>query len=362
MRRLLSYDFDFIDDSSIAFQTEMAVFAFLVQIITSLFTRRQYKLSCRYAHTHPSKNIKVSRKTSNYRRHGYSSIDANEKKLFEYERRFGSVLPKRFSSDPLLRCVFFSVMAIEDSNRPESFRFFERIACTVGLAHSTGIMQQKSNKPLSDHESVKLAAAYISRMWDTFLTTFAKSIQSGYSPDAIVFTSSWYKYDYNRLADATENAFGYFYGDYCGTRLLDAGVVFSQVKGFWERNRYGLLPQTVISSWDVPPTEATWFGSEKIYWMNDYTVTRTTCPKNLDGYKLIVIDGGSNQASYEKVAELHRRIESRMGFVIKVTLIENVHVAIYAYCAAEQVDSIIDNEWRIIRIDEGQSKTLFIED
>lgn len=88
----------------------------------------------------------------------------------------------------------------------------------------------------------------------------------------------------------------------------------------------------------------------------------TTCPKNLDGYKLIVIDGGSNQASYEKVAELHRRIESRMGFVIKVTLIENVHVAIYAYCAAEQVDSIIDNEWRIIRIDEGQSKTLFIED
>lgn len=351
IRRFLNFDFAFIDDSSIAFQAEMAVFAFLVQAITSLFMRRQYRVNYGQTHTYSLGNRQGHRTTFGNSNYGYSPIDVSEKKLFEYERQFGSMLPKRFSSDPLLRCVFFSIMAIEDSNRPKGFRFFERVACAAGLAHSTGIMQQKSDKPLTDRDSVELATAYIERMWDSFLVTFAKSAQGGYSPNTLTFTSSWYRYDYNYLADLVENAFGFFYGDYCGTRLLDAGFIFSQVKGFWERNRYGFLPQTVISSWSVSPIEAAWFDGEEIYWEDDYTVSRTTRPKNLAGYEFIVIDGNGSLASCEKINELHRHIESHAGIVTKITLVESVHVIVCAYCAVEQIDGSFNDEWRISRAD-----------
>lgn len=52
---------------------------------------------------------------------------------------------------------------IEDSNRPEAWRTLERIACLLGVAKTTGIMQQRSDSPLSDEESVLLAAGYIER-------------------------------------------------------------------------------------------------------------------------------------------------------------------------------------------------------
>lgn len=59
-------------------------------------------------------------------------------------------------------------MAIEDFNRPAGVRILERIAFPLGLAKTTGIMQQQSDKALSDEGSVVLAVKYISKMWDAF--------------------------------------------------------------------------------------------------------------------------------------------------------------------------------------------------
>ena len=113
---LVARDFRIIDNSNIAFQAEMAILTFFIQIIASIITRRRYAL--RFV-TPP-----VSTKYST----SYSSlINTSEEKLYEYERMYGSLLPKRFSDDPLLRCVFFTIMAIEDSNRPRSFRILERV-------------------------------------------------------------------------------------------------------------------------------------------------------------------------------------------------------------------------------------------
>lgn len=351
VRRILNYDFGFIDDSNIAFQAEMAVLAFLVQIIVSLFIRRQYRVNC--CSSYSSESRRERRTTLNYSKPYYSHIDTSEKRLFEYERQYGSMLPDRFSSDPLLRCVFFSIMAIEDSNRPKGFRFLERIACTIGIAHSSGIMQQKSDRPLSDRESVELATGYIERMWDSFLMTFARSVQSGYSPSTFEFTSFWYRYNYANVAGAAEKAFGFFYGDYCGTRLLNASFVFSKVREFWERNRYGLLPRTVVSSWRTPPTEASWFSSGRVYWEDDYTVSCTVSPGDHSGYECITISGDSDQASYERIDELYRHIESCLGVVVKVTLIENVHVVILARCEVGRIDGASHGEWKIVRADSG---------
>ena len=97
--------------------------------------------------------------------------------MFAYEREYGSLLPRRFSSDVLLRTVFFTIMAIEDGNRPDFIRSVERMAARFNLAKTTGIMQQMSDKPLSDVDSVKLSIPYIERMWGQYLVEFARSIE-----------------------------------------------------------------------------------------------------------------------------------------------------------------------------------------
>lgn len=346
--RLLSYDFGFIDDSNIAFQAEMAVLAFLVQVIVSLLTRRRYKVSYCDSSRSGYSNASQNQLVRSYSR--YSSVDVSEKKLYEFEHQFGSMLSKRFESDPLLRCVFFSIMAIEDANRPKGFRFLERIACSLGIANSTGIMQQKSSKPLSDCESVKLAVPYVEQMWDRFLTRFARSVESSYSSEVFTFTSSWYKYDYSVLADATEKVFGFFYGDYCGTRLLDAGFVFRQVRTFLERGRYGFLPRTVISSWRTSPAEAFWFGEEEVYWEDDYTVSRIELPESCEGCRCLSISGNADVASIEAINELCKCIESASGMIAKVGLVKDVYASILVYYKTE-LEIFSDNKWRIVHVE-----------
>ena len=98
------------DNSSIAFQFELAIFGVATCWISTLLMRLQAK-----SHLHSP-----FPKTT----HGgsyYSLVDTTEVKLFSYEREFGELLPQRFTNDILLRSVFFAIMAIEDGNRPRSF-------------------------------------------------------------------------------------------------------------------------------------------------------------------------------------------------------------------------------------------------
>ena len=181
------------------------------------------------------------------------------------------------------------------------------------------------------------------------MVAFSKSTQGSYSPDIFAFTSSWYKYDYRSLADAAEKAFGFFYGDYCGTRLLDAGFVFRQVREFWERNRYGMLPQSVISSWDISLDEASWFAGEKVYWEDDYTVSRVERSKRNAECRRVLIEGGPDQASGEKVEELCKRVRSSSGIVDKITFVKGVYVTVLASCRGGFAPSL-DEEWRVARV------------
>ena len=123
------------------------------------------------------------------------NVDVSEKN-FSYEKDYGPLLPSRYKNDPLLRCVFFSIMAIEDSNRPSGIRVLERMVFKFGAAKTTGIMQQKAERALSDEESVVLAFDYVEGMWDDFLRKFAKSRKKG-GACSISFASDWYSYDYD---------------------------------------------------------------------------------------------------------------------------------------------------------------------
>lgn len=162
---------DVLDTSSIAFEFELALFGVVTFWISTFFKRYQIKFSRVYSNAAPSYVVPSDSVF------GYSSIDTGEARLFSYEREYGDLLPQRFSSDLLLRSVFFAIMAIEDGNRPEFIRTIERMAAHFHLAKTTGIMQQTSDAPLSDMDSVKLAIPYIERMWDQFLVEFARSAE-----------------------------------------------------------------------------------------------------------------------------------------------------------------------------------------
>lgn len=252
---------DVLDQSNFAFQLELAIFYVAVQAVVTLTMRatNKDKVPKNKQHSNASKSI--------------LRVDTREKTLFMYEREYGELLPARYSQDPLLRAFFFSIMAIEDFNRPKGFRVFERIAATIGIAKTTGIMQQQSNRPLSDKESALEASKSIENIWDNFLRCYAKSSECTYNKDSFRFSNTWYQYSYDQLAYVADNCFSSLYGDYCGTRLLDAKAVYSNVRTFIERNTYGLHQSGVIAKGNLFPKELGWLSFPIAYWEDAYSIS-----------------------------------------------------------------------------------------
>ncbi len=235
------------DQSSIAFQLEVALFWALVGVTSTLFLRRRYQVQ-------PDGAASAGRACArSYRYYTAGIVDTSEKKLASYERQFGKNLPVRYRQDILLRALFFSIMAIEDSNRPRGVRLLERVLCGFGFASTTGIMQQKSTRPLSDEESVLLAADYICGMWDDYLKVFAISDSATGDRNCICFTGQYYSYDFKTIRNSIEENFSLLYGDYCATRLLHANFVFREVLAYELRNNYGLSASRVAAAGSIFP-------------------------------------------------------------------------------------------------------------
>lgn len=347
MQRLLEGDFNVLDESSIAFQLELAMFYMLVQLVVSSLTRRQYKLYVEqqknYLHSQRSSSSKTKRSY-------YPLVDTSERKLFGYERRFAHLLPQRYSDDALLRVVFFTIMAIEDANRPEGFRIFERIACKLGVAKTTGIMQQKSDKPLSDDESVVLACQYIENMWDNFLSRFAKSEIAVNHPDRFSFSSTWYEYDYRVVAELLDTSFGKLYGDYCGTRSLPAEKVFKSVRLFYEGKSYGLMPKSIVVPFDLFPNESIWMSGGKLFWKTSYTVAQTLPPTLKGARRLYVYECSGAEATSENIAKLCSFISSTNASIQEISFIQGTYASVVCdtfsapaqECSAPWKQSVID--------------------
>ncbi len=270
---------DIFDQSSLAFQLEVALFYVAVQLVISLSTRYQYKVNYK---CHKATSVVVglpsdSEEATVREADRVDSIDTSEKKLYSYVRQYGSLLPERFDADVLLRSVFYAIMAIEDYNRPAHIRAIERMAFPFGLSKTTGIMQQRGDRALSDEESVRLAVGYVSTMWDSYLRKFARLRKAVRGPHtALEFGTNWYRYDYEFLRGTLVTSFSELYGDYSGTRVLRANSVVADVIAFFERAQYNLMPETIVAYSKLFPEEAAWFGqgAGALYWKDSDTVRR----------------------------------------------------------------------------------------
>ena len=324
-----------LDQSNFAFEMEVAIFYVAVQMVITITTRHRYRVSV-LANYGGSENTVASTMQTAYassKHYYHAAVDTSEKNLFGYERRFGGLLSKRYSQDPLLRTVFFTIMAIEDCNRPEAWRFVERIACSLGVAKTTGIMQQRSDDPLSDEVSVLLAGEYVEKMWDRYLETYAKSVRCGVGIHFVV-GNGWYEYDYSLLADTLEKTFGSFYGDYCGTRLLDADMVFHQVRRFEERNHYDLLPKTVMAAGMIFCIETAWLSSPSSSWRDAHTIEGVSMPGAVSSDKsrpnhYELIKAGATSKDVTRCCEV---LKSQGCYVERVTFADEVMTIIKFAC------------------------------
>lgn len=324
-----------LDSSSIATQFEIALFGVATCWISSLFMRVQFNVqrSC------PNQDI--------IQYDGYSlRIDTGEAKLFSYEREFGELLPSRFKSDILLRSVFFAIMAIEDGNRPAFFRAAERIAARLDLAKTTGIMQQSSDVPLSDTDSVKLAIPYVEKMWNHYLAEYARSAE-GVGGEAFRIYSGYYTYDYCALAQSISSHFGPFYGDYCGTRLLAAGAVFADVLAFEERQRYGLLPKSVSVPGSICAEESGWLSGGYCFWTDHETVT-SCLAERVEGNCALKSNVDVGRAG---IAEMTAKLRDHGSTVLSVRYIEGAAAIILCRCDDATLTSFIDADvWAVLDV------------
>ena len=320
-----------LDNSSIAFQFELALFGFATYWISSLFISVSYR---KYQACFNSESDK-----SGFR---YSNIDTSEAKLFLYEREYGGLLPRRFSNDVLLRALFFTIMAIEDGNRPEFIRTIERLAARFNLAKTTGIMQQSCDRPLSDVDSVRRAIPYIEKMWDRYLAEFARSVE-GSGGKAFRIYSGYYTYDYGLLSQSLKCHFAPFYGDYCGTRVLDANSVFCEVLNFEERQRYCLLPDRVSAYGSVCAPQAKWLAGDYCFWSNHETIV--SCLADGIGRKVKLVNNGNiREDALAIVGSELRRIGAT---VLSIKYVEGIAVELLCDGDVSAIEAAVGAEWVI---------------
>ena len=309
------------DQSNLAFQLEVALFYVIVQVIVSLTTRRKYRIWL------TNYQLPKDKRSNSFA--SYTKVDMSEKNLFSYEKRFGHCLPERYQNDILLRAVFFSIMAIEDFNRPAGVRILERIAFPLGLAKTTGIMQQQSDKALSDEDSVVLAVKYISKMWDAFLIKYAQSEKCAHDESGVCFAGEYYTYGYKKLRAAISNSFSFLYGDYCGTYVLNANRVFNAVLAFEERREYGLTPAVAVAQGSLCSQQLAWLSSASCYWVDSVTIAAVEKP--VGQFTKIAYGAEGDVVSAEAIRRLTVRLKNSHLLVYQVRYIEHVFASIECY-------------------------------
>lgn len=238
-----------IDQSNVGFQIVLAALLVTSQMIANIIIRYNAKHNT----TRPSRESNLEKALK-------------EELIFRYKQKFEHLLPTRYSEDPLLSAFLFSIMIIEDRNRPALIRTIERAVSRFGLANTTGIMQQKSRRALSDVDSVRQAIPTIEAIWDSFLKQYAK--QTG----GILFTRTWYSYDYEQLCHHFKESFSYMYGLYCGTYTLDVSFALEEMLDFQKRLRLGFSPHIVYVEKNLFPAESMMLQHEILYWKDSDTI------------------------------------------------------------------------------------------
>lgn len=145
-----------------------------------------------------------------------------EKQFFEIRFMAEDLFPKRFQQDIALQSLFYSFAMIEDYYRPKPFRWFERIAARFKLAKTTGVMQVKSGKVLSDSDSIYASFPIIEKIWDEYL----EKADNLYTQAQLQVTENSYEYNLRSIAHCIASDFPYLHARYMGTTHFKGAQFF----------------------------------------------------------------------------------------------------------------------------------------
>lgn len=146
------------------------------------------------------------------------------------------------------------------------------------------------------------------------------------------------------LSQAIRNHFAPFYGDYCGTRLLNANRVFCEVLEFEERQHYGLLPKTVSVAGSIGDTELGWLSGEYCYWSDYDTVVSCLLENDTNSVKL----RSKNDVSKSQIAETTSRLKEQGVSVLVVKYVPGASAIITCNGDSSMISSTAGSEWTVV--------------
>lgn len=115
-----------------------------------------------------------------------------QSKIDDYTAKFGPTI-KNFSQNERFQALVYSVMLIEDFNRPKAYRCMENLLFRVGKAKTLGIMQTSPNRIVTDEESVVLGMEVLQKSLNsTFkkpdIWAVSQSYRERYEPSDVLAT------------------------------------------------------------------------------------------------------------------------------------------------------------------------------
>lgn len=170
-----------------------------------------------------------------------STYALHEPQLFYIDRCCSQNLPQRYSEDIALRVLFYAIALVEDSHRSKPIRKLERIVRSLRpktrAGITTGLMQVKSNAPLTDEESVVKGAEEIAALYNKYLEDSANfricltSYRSSNSADFTILPQG-FSYDLRAMLSDLREDFDTIMGHRCGTYTMELKSYFDAAEKF----------------------------------------------------------------------------------------------------------------------------------
>ncbi len=115
-------------------------------------------------------NLRFSQDGAKQRKGNYLKARYNH-----FKKRYG-ILIKTLTKNEILECITYAVLIYEDFNRPKIARFIEETKFRLTKkSHTLGVMQVKTDKLISNIESVKLGTQKIVDAYNEYLENLTES-------------------------------------------------------------------------------------------------------------------------------------------------------------------------------------------
>ncbi|MCB8999402.1 MAG: hypothetical protein H6540_04945 [Bacteroidales bacterium] len=109
-------------------------------------------------------NLRFSKDTTQKRKDNYLKSRYNH-----FKRLYGELIAD-ITKNQILESITYAILIYEDFNRPKVARFIEKIKFLLSRKpHTLGVMQVRSEKPITDFESVKLGTKKVVEAYNEYV-------------------------------------------------------------------------------------------------------------------------------------------------------------------------------------------------